>query len=155
MLSVASLFIREPLSDATLIVAIFVFQIFQVVAKYRALHWFGMADSVRRMRTEFEDGLGIKPSPLRLAEAQKAVGVIDGMSDPDYWRSKSPIGPRRLVEMLEESAFYTEDLSLKCGLMLIGISVVGVAICVVIVDLCNTCRCDGEGQRGCITHRCS
>lgn len=129
LLSIASLFTREPLSDAALIVVIFLSQIGQVVAKYRAIHWFGFADSLRRMQ-QLEDGLGVKPTPLRLAEAQKTVGICEGVSDSGYWHSKSPVGPRRLVEMLEESAFYTEDLSQKCGLLLIGISLVGASICV-------------------------
>jgi hypothetical protein len=85
-------------------------QILQVYAKYRAFHWFGLADTVRRMH-QMEDGLGVKPASLKLSEAEAAVGLCDAPSDPGYWFTKLPVGPRRLVEMIEESAFYAADLS--------------------------------------------
>jgi hypothetical protein len=94
------------------------------------LVWFGLADSVRRMH-QLEDGLGVRPVSLKLSEAEVAVGICDGPPDPNYWHTKLPIGPRRMVEMIEESAFYTADLTERSGNILRVFALFGVALCVV------------------------
>lgn len=128
--SVLSLFAHDPLSDLEVILVIAGAQILQVYAKYRAFHWFGLADTVRRMH-QMEDGLGVKPASLKLFEAEAAVGICDAPSDPGYWFTKLPVGPRRLVEMIEESAFYTADLSERSGNILRVFALCGIALCVV------------------------
>jgi hypothetical protein len=41
--------------------------------------------------------------------------------DPDYYASKAPPGPTRLVEMLEESAFYTRHLYVRLRALLLSV----------------------------------
>lgn len=53
--------------------------------------------------------------------------------DPDYYGTKSNPGPTRLVEMLEESAFYTRNLYMRLRTLVLSVLVILVITLIVIL----------------------
>jgi hypothetical protein len=128
--SIISFFKQCAFTDLILILVIAIAQVVQLAAKLWAMRRFALGDSLRRM-DQLQNGLGISPDSLRMADAEKIVGICDAPADPNYWRTKLPQGPHRLVEMVEESAFFTESISGTCANCLWLLAVVGVSICII------------------------
>ena len=112
-LTIVTLTQHGPIVDTVLVLSIATIQICQMWMNYRALYWFALADEPRRM-DQFENGLGHPPSPIRCAQIERSAGICDAPCDPKYWLSQKPVGPRRMIEMVLESAFYTNYLASKC-----------------------------------------
>jgi hypothetical protein len=74
------------------------------------------------------NGLGIQPSPERCASIEEEIGKCDEPIDPNYWRSKHPRGPRRMIEMILESSFYTRSLAAKCRSLFFLVGSVGLTL---------------------------
>lgn len=73
----------------------------------------GAGDQARRIAL-FQSGLGTSPSPAHLREIFSGftAPVADGthIREADYFTSRAAHGPKRLAEMIEESAFWTRSL---------------------------------------------
>lgn len=130
--SVLSLFAENPWADLVLILLIAALEMIQVLAKFQGLRRFALADCLRRMH-QLEDGLGITPDPLKVSDAERIVGFCDAEPVSSYWRTRLPQGPYRLVEMIEESAFFTDALSETCAKLLRSFAFCGIAMCVVLL----------------------
>lgn len=71
------------------------------------------ANYVRRL-TLLLSGLGRKPSAqdidLIMSKKFHLKEASEGFENPSYFWSKEPVGPSRLLELIEESAFYSRKL---------------------------------------------
>ncbi len=81
-----------------------------------------------RRATLLIDGLGHPVSQSELAILKEAFIVpaekASKYEDPKYFAAKAPAGPKRLTEMLAESAFWTSRLQSKSVTLMIGMFVV-------------------------------
>lgn len=136
--------------DAILILAIACTQLLQMRLKYRALYWAAKADVPRRM-DQLMSGLGIKPSPEKCARIEEEVGKCDDPIDPGYWRSRQPPGPRRMVEMILESSFYTRSLAAQCRKFCFVIGSAGLAVAVAALIITYRLKTT-NGQNDFISH---
>jgi hypothetical protein len=69
----------------------------------------GIAERIRRVAM-LQDGLAMQPSPMTLARLQELVGDCKHREPAfvgTYYGSAEPPGPRRLVEITAECAFFT------------------------------------------------
>ena len=145
VLTVGSLFVHQELGDAVLIAIILVLQICQVTFKYRMLYWYGLADQTRRM-DQLQEGLGMEPDPLAAAAIRSHTGLCNSVKAPDYWFTTQPKGPRRLIEMVEESAFYTQADAEACSMLFATVGVTGLALC--LLSLLIAVRVGTQGAIG-------
>jgi hypothetical protein len=127
ILTIVALRPSGELEDAILISSIAIVQLIQMWLKYRALHWAGKADVPRRM-DQLLSGLAMQPSPERCASIEEEIGKCDKPIDPNYWKSKQLPGPRRMIEMILESSFYTRSLAAKCKRLFLVIGSIGLAL---------------------------
>jgi hypothetical protein len=121
--------------DAIVISIIACTQLLQMWLKYRALYWLGKADVPRRM-DQLLNGLGMTPSPEKCASIEEDLGKCDEPVNRCYWRSQQPPGPRRMIEMILESSFYTRSLAGKCQRLffLVGSICLGLAALTLIIS---------------------
>ena len=134
-LLILTLFALKPggaTEDAILISAIAVIQLCQMLSKYLALYWVGKADVPRRM-DQLLSGLGMEPSAEKCASLEEEIGKCDEPRDPKYWRSKQPPGPRRMIEMILESSFYTRSLAGECMRLFFIIGTIGLAVAAIVL----------------------
>ena len=141
-LTVGSLFVHQELADAVLIAVILILQICQVTAKYRTLYWYGLADQTRRM-DQLQESLGMDPDPLAAAAIRSHTGLCKSVKSPDYWFTRQPKGPQRLIEMVEESAFYTAANAGTCSAVFAGVGLFGLGLC--LLSLLITVRVGAKG----------
>lgn len=118
------------LEDAILIVLIAAFQLWQMWLKYRASYWFAKGDEPRRMN-QLKNGLGLPPSAEKCAAIEQETGKCEEPINPNYWASRKPQGPVRMVEMLLESSFYTRFLAIECRNLFWGIASAGLTVAIV------------------------
>jgi hypothetical protein len=144
-LTVGSLFVHQELADAVLIAVILILQIGQVTAKYRMLYWYGLADQTRRM-DQLQEGLGMEPDPLAAATIRSHTGLCKSAKVAGYWFTTQPKGPRRLIEMVEESAFYTQANAGACSTLFATVGAIGLALC--LLSLLITVRVGAKGATG-------
>jgi hypothetical protein len=97
------------------------------------------ADKCRRLIL-FSDGLDEEIPPNELAQVRAwAIGnVLEGAPyvKPYYSSEKSP-GPRRLADILTESAYFTEYLASKLKLYLVVLFVASLVVAIVILSLAD------------------
>jgi len=127
ILTLTTLWSLSDAEDAFLVVVIGLAQLWLMWSKYRALYWFGKGDEPRRMY-QLQVGLGVAPSAERCARIEAEVGVCNQPIDPTYWLSKKTPSPRRMIEMLLESSFYTRSLALKCRNLFMWIGLAGLSL---------------------------
>lgn len=88
-------------------------QIAHFIFKSLSAGHFSLAEEIRRLAM-LQDGLGVSPSKIQIAKLRERVGKSKTL-EPDYlgpyYESLSPPGPRRLLEITEESAFFTSCLA--------------------------------------------
>jgi hypothetical protein len=90
-------------------------QIFTFFARAKMDESYGCGETIRRAAM-LQDGLGIRPSALVIADLCARVCLPESTKPPylgSYYASQSEIGPKRLAEILLESAFWTKNLSRK------------------------------------------
>jgi hypothetical protein len=92
-------------------ITVFLAQIGLFVLRQFADHFQDHAEGIRRMAM-LQDGLGIQPSPVTMARLYASVGGVHS-GEPSflgsYYESSLPLGPRRLIEMTAECAFFTGE----------------------------------------------
>jgi hypothetical protein len=120
----------SSIQDSILIVLIAITQVLQMWLKYRAFYWLGKADEPRRM-FQLQSGLGVEPSAEKCLRIEEEVGKCDKPIDPNYWVSRKPQSPVRMVEMLLESSYYTRSLACKCRNLFYGIGAFGLMLSVI------------------------
>lgn len=87
---------------------------------------YDMAETMRR-QSVLTEGLGYPISPTQFdVWKQRAGRRVEKRfrlepRDPDYYTTKRAAGPIRLLEMLEESAFYTRNLYMRLRALLLWI----------------------------------
>jgi hypothetical protein len=113
--------------DAILIVLIASTQLLQMSLKYSSLYWAGKADIPRRM-DQLLSGLGMEPSAEKCASFEEEIGKCEEPINPRYWRSIKGPGPKRMIEMILESSFYTRSLAAKCRNLFFVIGSVGLSL---------------------------
>lgn len=134
VLTVVSFVIHDPWGDAALLIAILALQVAQTLIKYRAITWYGRGEQARRM-DQVEEAFGTLPNALLVQRLRTFVGLCDVEKTADYWFTKAAKGPRRLVEMIEESSFYTATYAQACWNYFRGFAVFGVFFCVVFMTI--------------------
>jgi hypothetical protein len=105
-----AIFIHDESALFGLTIAAFLLQIFEAWCKWRMTFWFTHANDARRLH-QLENGLGLRPSPLEVKRIQAVAPMHDIPYDSTYFASQERPGPRRLIESLEESAFYSEMIA--------------------------------------------
>lgn len=133
-LTIISFVVHGPVGDAVLLVLILGLQVAQTIIKYRAVTWYGRGETARRM-DQLEEGLGTVPKALAVQRIRSWVGLCEGTRDSTYWYTNAPVGPRRLVEMIEEASFYTMTYADACWQYFCGFAVVGSILCVVFMTI--------------------
>lgn len=92
---------------------LFIFPILLFIFREFSLGHQVHAENIRRFLI-LADGLGYKPSDIELAQLKIDLGNIDRsepLFDKRYYDSKVEVGPRRLLDILTESVFFTYNLS--------------------------------------------
>ncbi len=143
LLTLLALIPSTGFEDAILVSAIACTQLLQMWLRYRALYWVGRADTPRRM-DQLQSGLGLQPSPEKCARIEDEIGKCDSPVNPGYWRSQQPTGPRRMIEMILESSFYTRSLAAKCQAFFFGIGSIGLALAAVALIVSYRVRNAGQ-----------
>lgn len=94
-------------------VVVFIVQILIFGLRYGAGTYTGEAEKVRRMAMLFE-GLGATPTPAQIAQLRVQVATLTN-GEPkyigSYYDSNQPVGPRRLIDITSECAFFTSNNS--------------------------------------------
>jgi hypothetical protein len=96
-------------ATSVLAIGVFVGQVLIFFLRYSAGDHQSRAEEIRRMAM-MQDGLGIHPSPFTLARLQDRIGDLTHSEHPflgPYYGSKEPPGPRRLLDITAECAFFT------------------------------------------------
>jgi hypothetical protein len=81
---------------------------------------YALGESVRRPAM-LQNGLGTAPSRLQLAKIHAKHGIAfsgNPITSQKYYESKTECGPRRLIEITEESAFWTGELAERMATVL-------------------------------------
>ena len=108
-------------------------QVAVFLARRASAHHYGSAERIRRIAM-LKDGLGLEPSDLEVA---RLIDQTSGADDTEaafiepYYASEEQPGPRRLVDILRESAFFTSGLAKTCSLVFRGIATAGFLIVLV------------------------
>ncbi len=100
--------------------AAFAVQLGIVAARVRSNVHYSLGESVRRPAM-LQNGLGTKPSPMQLAKINAKYGIsFSGgpITSDKYFESRTGPGPRRLLEITEESAFWTSELAERTATLL-------------------------------------
>lgn len=116
---------------------LFVAQVVSLFISHLAKSHQDLGDQFRRL-TITHNSLGISPSAATIATLGEKVGKLDDISQkyPDgYYSSTAPEGPRRLIENVAESAFFTGSLAKKVAGFYFFLSAIGLftAVAVLIV----------------------
>lgn len=94
---------------------------------------YSMAERIRRMAM-LKDGLEVQPNDLEIAELLDQTGGATDTEAPfsePYYASTEKVGPRRLIDILRESAFFTRGLAGTCSLVFFLVTAIGFAATVV------------------------
>ena len=90
-------------------IATFIVQFALFVLRQYASDYQEHAEAIRRMAM-LQDGLGVQPAPIAVARLHATVGELPNHQRTflgSYYESSLPIGPRRLIEITTECAFFT------------------------------------------------
>lgn len=93
--------------------AAFVVELAIFLARKQSDAHYASGESVRRPAM-LQNGLGIKLPPSQFAKIMAKYGIPpegERITPENYYDSREPVGPRRLLEITEESAFWTGQLS--------------------------------------------
>lgn len=96
-----------------LAVATMAAQIAVFILRLVALNSLDVAEGIRRMGM-LQDGMGIPPSPVQLAKLQERTAKVtteEVTLIAPYYDSQEPPGPRRLLDITAESAFFSRSLA--------------------------------------------
>ncbi len=94
-------------------IGLFILLILLFIFREFSLEYQDRAESTRRSLI-LADALGHRPSDIELAQLKIDLGKIDRsepLFDKHYYDSKMAVGPRRLIDILSESAFFTYNLT--------------------------------------------
>jgi hypothetical protein len=109
---ISAVFISGPATKWVTLLA-FALQLSIIGARSQSGTHYALGESVRRPAI-LQNGLGTKPSPLQFAKIHAKYGISfsgERITSEKYYESKTEAGPRRLVEITEESAFWTSELA--------------------------------------------
>lgn len=109
---------------------LFIFPILLFIFREVSLEHQDCAENIRRSLM-LADALGHRPSDIELAQLKIDVGKIDRsepLFDKRYYDSKMAIGPKRLTDILAESAFFTYNLSKRATWLFAIMIIVGIII---------------------------
>lgn len=126
----------------------FVVQLGVVWARVRSNAHYVLGESVRRPAM-LQNGLGTKPSLLQLAKINAKYGIRfsgEPITPERYYESKADPGARRLLEITEESAFWTGELAERMASLLRFVT--GAALAVVVLAVFTALQSGLPAGRG-------
>lgn len=100
--------------------AAFLLQVSAAGARLRSSALYSLGESVRRAAM-LHNGLGTRISPIqvaRISAKHKITRSNEGTTFDKYYESTTHVGPQRLLEITEESAFWTEELAERMATLL-------------------------------------
>ena len=119
-----------------LALAAFILQLLIVAARHRSTAHYSMGESVRRPAV-LQNGLGTKPAALQLAKITARYGISfsgEPITGGTYYESKTPPSLKRLLEITQESAFWTAELAERMAALLrVLIMIVAVILVIALV----------------------
>ena len=86
------------------------------------------AEKIRRSLM-LADALGYRPSNIELAQLKIDLGKMDKsepLFDKCYYDSTVPVGAKRLIDIISESAFFTHNLSKRAGIIFGAMIAIGI-----------------------------
>jgi hypothetical protein len=102
-------------ADKPVAIVLLVAQIFTFFARAKADEFYNCGETIRRAAM-LQDGFGIQPSALVIADLCARL-CFPKSGKPaylgPYYASRTPVGPKRVAEILLESAFWTKNLARK------------------------------------------
>lgn len=113
VVSAGALFVREPIAYVCSVAAFVTEAIAYVVRQMASERQSHASEAMRRAR--LMDALGHTAEPLDLADiragfSKRTEKAASGHEDPSYYATTASVGPKRLVEILQESAFWSKHL---------------------------------------------
>ena len=111
----------------------FLVQVLTPAARMRSATLYTLAESVRRAAM-LQNGLGTRISPLQVAKIAAKHGITfrnETATFDRYYESALPAGPRRLLEITEESAFWTSELAERMAVLLKVVLVIVLALVII------------------------
>lgn len=120
-----------------LVIATLLAQIAAFMLRMNAIGQYEAAEGIRRAEM-LQNSLGISPSPMQLAKLQERT--VHAKSEEakltrSYYDSDEPIGPRRLLDILSQAAFFTSAISRRTWKIFALIAIAGSAGPVLLVLL--------------------
>lgn len=133
LLGILNLFpAMQPYAGAVA-VTVFLLQIAIFALRALAGTYTGEAERVRRMAMLYE-GLGVAPSPAQLAQLHVHVATLPN-GEPgyigSYYDSEQPMGPRRLIDITAECAFFTWNNARYFAWFVGGFLIVAIVVTVI------------------------
>jgi hypothetical protein len=110
-----------------------IIQLFAFFCKYRSGKLFSLAEKIRRTNM-LKEGLGRTPSSIEIAQLTAKLGRMDFKKSQhigDYYSTKLEEGPKRLLEMTQESAFWSGRLADSSATFYLGASIFGLLVAAV------------------------
>jgi hypothetical protein len=107
--------VLPPGADKLVAILVLLAQVFTIYARAKTDEFYSCGETIRRAAM-LQDGLGIQPSALVIADLCARLCLPESGKPTylgSYYASPSPTGPKRLAEILLESAFWTKNLSRK------------------------------------------
>lgn len=132
IVAIASITVAFDLSKSwisSLAILSVIIQVSSFVFRIQAEKTLELAEEVKR-HFILSDGIGLTPDPLEIKRLNLEIGTIVpkiAYSSP-YYESTSPIGPKKLVEILHESAFFTCGLSTSASNFFFVVSSIAVGL---------------------------
>jgi hypothetical protein len=128
----AVLFDLSPKWTRVLAVVTVVIQFFSLYLRHRSAIHFDLADEIRR-RNDLAHGLGIQPSAEEIEDWHFRVGKVtsEGVDNERYFSTDTDTpGPRKLMESLKGSAFFTSNIAGRAAMVYGAIAVGGYLVAV-------------------------
>ena len=124
--------LSEHSNSSRLALIAFFFQFLALLLRYLSSHRFSKAEEIRRLAV-MQDALDIEPSPNTIANIVARIGVSTPIKAHlgKYFTSDKPAGISRLLEHIEESAFWTYHIASFTGIAGLFAVIVGAIISVV------------------------
>jgi prepilin signal peptidase PulO-like enzyme (type II secretory pathway) len=93
------------------------------------------AESIRR-KVMLHEWIGLQPSPAQLArleERSATIRTVEATLDRSYYDSEEPVGPRRLLDIIAQAAFFTSSLARRTWRQFALFAILGFAAPLILV----------------------
>lgn len=146
-LAITATFFNEVSSSFGFVFFGVALQLAAVGSRYRSDSLYDLGEEIRIALTQL-DGLGHSIPQLSWLIIREKVGNFQNLPAAptlgNYYDSKEPPGPGRLIEIIQESAFWTSTLTRKASLAYFILSVAGIALTFAVIVYAATALNDIE-----------